>query len=86
MLVRSRHPMFTSLESMLKRADDASSGAAWSAQSAGIPQPEPATDPVGGEQAPIYQALALSDEMREAIFPTTPRMVSVLFRVAAPKT
>jgi hypothetical protein len=35
--------------------------------------------PPKAEDAPIYQSLALTGEMREALFPTTPRMVSAIF-------
>ncbi len=31
------------------------------------------------DNAPIYQSLAMTEEMREALFPTNPRMVSAIF-------
>ena len=33
----------------------------------------------GGEHGPIYQSLAMTAEMREALFPTTPQMISAIF-------
>jgi len=37
-----------------------------------------------GEHAPIYESLAMTEELREALFPTTPKMVSAIFERAAP--
>ena len=31
------------------------------------------------EEGPVFKSLAMSDEIREALFPTTPQMVSVVF-------
>ena len=36
------------------------------------------------ESAPIYESLAMTDELREALFPTTPQMVSAIFDRPAP--
>jgi hypothetical protein len=43
------------------------------------PAPEPRDMPRRDEDTPIYQSIALTEEMREALFPTTPRMVSAIF-------
>ena len=34
--------------------------------------------------APIYESLAMTDELREALFPITPQMVSAIFDRPAP--
>ncbi len=39
---------------------------------------------VTGDEALIYGSLAMTDEMREALFPTTPRMVSTIFERSIP--
>ncbi|HEX4084431.1 MAG TPA: hypothetical protein VHY22_05960 [Chthoniobacteraceae bacterium] len=39
---------------------------------------------IGAEHAPIYQSLAMTEELREALFPTTPQMVSAIFERSAP--
>jgi hypothetical protein len=43
----------------------------------------PATDPddaaIQRDEAPIYGSLAMTEELREALFPTTPKMVSTIF-------
>jgi hypothetical protein len=31
------------------------------------------------EHTPIYESLTMTEELREALFPTTPRMVSTIF-------
>ncbi len=36
------------------------------------------------EIAPIYESLAMTDELREALFPKTPQMVSAIFDRPAP--
>ena len=38
-----------------------------------------AADSAKDEDAPIYESLALTEELREALFPTRPRMVSAIF-------
>jgi hypothetical protein len=64
--------MLKSLASLFKNKGDAASAL--------IPGAVPE------EEAPIYMELAMTDEMREALFPTTPRMVSAIFeRPAAAK-
>jgi hypothetical protein len=51
------------------------------------PAPPPEEHPVlRDEHIPIYQSLAMSDEMREALFPTNPRMVSAIFERPASST
>ena len=51
-----------------------------SEQIAAAPAPRPAR-PVAAkkEEAPTFKSLAMPDEIREALFPTTPRMISVVF-------
>jgi len=34
---------------------------------------------VADEHTPIYQSLAMTEELREALFPKTPRMMSAIF-------
>jgi hypothetical protein len=66
--------MLKSLARLLRKKPDA-------------PAPQPSAglgDPPDAEDASIYQSLALTDEMREALFPTTPRMVSAIFDRTAP--
>jgi hypothetical protein len=44
------------------------------------PEPDaPFVAAVMDENVPIYQQLAMTDELREALFPTTTRMVSTIF-------
>jgi len=42
--------------------------------------PEPFRD----ESTPIFESLAMTDELRDALFPKTPRMVSAIFDRPAP--
>ncbi|MGA3169440.1 MAG: hypothetical protein ABSE62_00350 [Chthoniobacteraceae bacterium] len=39
----------------------------------------PANAEARTEESPIYESLAMTEELREALFPTTPRMVSAIF-------
>jgi len=39
----------------------------------------PAGAEARNEEAPIFESLAMTDELRDALFPTTPRMVSAIF-------
>jgi len=41
-------------------------------------EPEPAAA-AADEHEPIYKELAMTDELREALFPTSPKMVSAIF-------
>ena len=67
--------MLKSLASMLmkKPADPAPQTPAAPAPSHDAPKL------VKDENTPIYQSLAMTEEMREALFPTTPQMVSAIF-------
>jgi len=58
--------MFKSLTSMLSR------------KSAETP-PAKAAQETADEHAAIYQELAMTEELREALFPKTPQMVSAIF-------
>ena len=44
-----------------------------------VPPIDPLFAPIKEEYVPIYQSLAMTEEMREALFPTEPQMVSVIF-------
>ena len=44
----------------------------------------PADDVIADEQTPIYKELAMTEELREAIFPKTPQMVSAVFERPLP--
>jgi len=63
--------MFKSLASMLRRkpGPDGPSG-----------QPAAVRD----ETAPIFEGLAMTEELRDALFPKTPRMISAVFDRPAP--
>ena len=39
----------------------------------------PAEGVIADEQTPIYKELAMTEELREALFPKTPQMVSAIF-------
>jgi len=56
--------MFKSFASLLRRKP--------------VEEPAP-VDPAADEQAPIYKELAMTDELREALFPKSPKMVSAIF-------
>jgi len=38
------------------------------------------------ESAPVFEGLAMTEELREALFPKTPQMVSAIFDRPAPLT
>lgn len=40
--------------------------------------------PAVPEESAIYESLAMTEELREALFPTTPRMVSAIFERPLP--
>ena len=40
--------------------------------------------PAADETAAIFESLAMTDELRDALFPKTPRMVSAIFDRPAP--
>jgi len=41
-------------------------------------------DALADDAAPIFEGLAMTAELREALFPTTPRMISAIFDRPAP--
>lgn len=41
-------------------------------------------DGLADDAAPIFEGLAMTAELREALFPTTPRMISAIFDRPAP--
>ena len=61
--------MFKSLATLLRRKPE---------------EETPPANPVPDEQAPIYKELAMTDELRDALFPKTPQMVSAIFERSQP--
>jgi hypothetical protein len=72
--------MFKSLANILSKKQEAAAPSPYSSTPQ-PPAPKPAADgpEVQDEHAPIYQSLAMTDEMKDALFPTTPRMISTIF-------
>ena len=48
------------------------------------PRPRPRPAPAPDENAPIYRALAMTEELRDALFPKTPQMMSAIFERPLP--
>jgi hypothetical protein len=52
----------------------------------GTPGPEGSGDgdPLADDSAPIFEELAMTEELRDALFPKTPQMISAVFDRPAP--
>jgi hypothetical protein len=48
------------------------------------PVPSGIGDDLADDAAPIFEGLTMTPELREALFPTTPRMISAIFDRPAP--
>lgn len=48
------------------------------------PGPAPVADDPADDIAPIFEGLAMTEELRDALFPKTPQMISAIFDRPAP--